>query len=1741
MAIQSNDILLSIKTKFEGTGSKQAKAATEDLAKSQGKLGDAAKKTAKDLGLETAELQELRRKAIEAKGAMQGLGSTDFGRLIAGSRQASMAMQNIRSAILGGIAGALASLAGVGFGGAFQKGIEGAQRFEKAMASVKLLTSATAAEVAKFRSIVGSMSRDTMTSTGDLAEGFFAVQSAGIQGAAALELTASAAAASALGLGSVTDIVRAASTAFAVFSADGLTTEEAVTGIAAAAKIGNFEVSELAGSMNRVLPAAKAAGANFNDVSANIANMSIYTGSATQSVENLNALFVRFNQYSPQTNKLLEAAGTNLDEIKKNIADNGLLSAMDDLKKKLANTFKGGELDTAIAAIFQDQNAISAFRNLADNAEANAARIVGYQTAIKTSTTEMQAEFKKTPAGELAAAQADLNSKIGELGRDLLPPLVTVLKSVVENFDLLKAAAVGAGAALLVGGLVAGIGTMISLLPSVIALIRAWTGAQWTLNIAMDANPIGAIIALIGILATAWTYLYGKYAVVAEGTKYLGEVFRSLWDILRAVADLIIDFQKGINTGDWSFSHIREGMARLAADSDKGAISLKRFWLAAQGKDPETGEVLVRGGQETSGADYTKSLGTSLADRQSALESAFGYMRNPQGPVTKPPTTRGGGGLSVSGVLGGAGGSGGATRKTQAERDYESAIKKSQEFVKQLNEETKGIGENAFQKKENAAQTLIATMKIGGLTKAESELVTQINASTAAYKAAFIADRIATENTAYTDQIALLRLQISLIGASAREQAIATAGMKADQEARKDKTLSADEIAARVAHAKEIAGLTEDLKLKNDAYNDSLSITSDRMARIAESVSQLTQNLGQGLGEGIERMGAALGGLLTTFSSYAAEKAKLDQDEAAAKKNASPDRQHEIELEYIDKRKKAEVGANVAALSAAKSFFKEKSTAYKVLSGLETAYRAVELAGHVKSMAMDAIATAKSIGNALLKGAAHAGAAAANIMGQLGVFGFPVVAAMLGMLAGLGVAVSGGKGNGGINYSVEDLQESAGTGSVLGDPTGKSNSISKALEAVARNTNKSLEFENAQLKALRSIDSSIGAVATALARSLGVGGALDTTDLGLGTTSKGATGIGKFNPFSWLLPGLFGSTTTKTLADQGLNFSGQNLNDLISQGIAGSTYQTVTTNTKKKFFGITTSNKTNTDTTNSAIDGDLQNQITLLIANLKTGVLAAAGILGATGAEGALAAFTVELGKISLKDMSNSEIAEALNAVFSKLGDQMAETGVPGIEAFQKAGEGLFETLQRLAKDYQVVDVTLKSIGMSFKTVGLGSVEARERLVELAGGLDALTESASSFSDTYLTKEEQIGPVMKAVSDEMTRLGLGAIKTKEDFKRLVLGLDVSTESGAELYTALMAVAPAFATVQDYLAELNGTSSDVASAIDAVKDARSALTAAYSKEASALQETINTFTSLVKSLKTYGQSLLTGPAAMLSPEEAYRAAKARFEDNRARVASGDSEAAKDTQAVSQDFLEASKNYYASSEGYFLDLEKVKTAVQAAENLAKRQVDVAEQQLEQLKTMVKTLIKIDESVLSVKDAVDGLNTAMSTALAAAGGKSSSSGSSSLPSWFSASKYGADNPDLAANFAAGGIMSQLGATLDEALAAHYLRTGAAEIASGGRKYATGAAFRNGIATRPTGFSEATMGEAGPEGILPLANIGGKLGVYSAGADNSKAILDELKKANVQRGAGDVALIAEMAAMRSEFEQLKREIARK
>jgi hypothetical protein len=631
----------------------------------------------------------------------------------------------------------------------------------------------------------------------------------------------------------------------------------------------------------------------------------------------------------------------------------------------------------------------------------------------------------------------------------------------------------------------------------------------------------------------------------------------------------------------------------------------------------------------------------------------------------------------------------------------------------------------------------------------------------------------------------------------------------------------------------------------NSAKSDEMKLY-DRQLDQLDALAQRAQSIGTILADAFGRPGQAIANLLVEFTDYADKQLALERDLAKKKEELGATNadylREEARVRNIMAANEIEHWGN--ALSAAKGFFKEGSTGYKAMATLEKVYSALQLANMIKAMVIDKASTASSVANSAVRGTADAAAGAAKIFASLGPLGFPVVAAMVAVLASLGLKGLHGGGHGPSIPTAEDVQKAQGTGTVLGDSSAKSDSIAKSLALVEAHTNKDLEYSSEMVRSLRAIEGNIGSLAAQIAQQMNLsGGGFDTSGLRLGTTT--GTGAGKYllgglgalaglmtfsgpigliggaigvlatkipvigDVVGGILHALFGTKKTVSLIDQGFQFTAQSVGEIVNSGVIGDIYNQLQTVKKSKFLGLSTGTKTSYSTQTSPLDSDFTNQIGLLIGSLRDGIVSAAKVIGVDGAEAMIDAFQLDLGRISTKDLKGDDLEKAIAAIFSKAADDMAEAVAPGLSQFQKVGEGLFETLTRLARDYQVVDVTLQSIGKVLGSVGAASVGARESLIDYFGGLDNFTELHNQFAQDFLSEAERMAPVQAAVAKAMADLGLAGIATKDQFKQTVLGLDLTTEAGQQMYAQLLAIAPEFAKVQDYLAKLNGTVADTA--------------------------------------------------------------------------------------------------------------------------------------------------------------------------------------------------------------------------------------------------------------------------------------------------------------------------------------------
>lgn len=637
------------------------------------------------------------------------------------------------------------------------------------------------------------------------------------------------------------------------------------------------------------------------------------------------------------------------------------------------------------------------------------------------------------------------------------------------------------------------------------------------------------------------------------------------------------------------------------------------------------------------------------------------------------------------------------------------------------------------------------------------------------------------------DQLAMQREELRLVGATDAARTHALATLKATQEAAAQR-FTGDKGKAYVDQQATIADAQMQNQLLVQAYNADLTHQADLLDIIARNA----QLAGQGMADAFGTAGRALGDMASGFAGYLADQERLRVSRAAELKAASQiadievraRREKQITAQYSARSSAAEIGLFGDMAAAAKGFFDEKSKGYQTMLAAEKVFRAVEFALSVKAMAQDAIHTASSVGKSAIRAAASGVEAVAKAIASLP---FPANlaagAATVAALAAIGVSVAGGLGGGSKGTTTKTND---GTGTVLGDPNAKSDSIKNAIDALKEVDTLTNTFARQMAASLRSIDSQIGNVASLVSRAGNVNASAGVTE-GFKTNAIGSV-LSKIPLIGGLLGSLFGSTTTVT--GSGLSGKAQSVGSILNGGFDAQYYSDI--QKKSKFLGITTGTKTSTQYTSA--DATLSNQFTLILKQFNDSIVAAAGPLGsATGEiQDRLNGFVVNIGKIDLKGLTGTEIQEKLSAVFGAAADNMANAAFPGIERFQKVGEGAFETLVRVASTVEAVTNAMDQLGAGARALG---IDAKVGLANQFDSISDLTSAVDGYFQAFYTSEEQAAAKQAQLARVFGSLGVAMPGTLAAFRSLVEAQDLTTAAGQSTYATLLQLAPAFADLQ----------------------------------------------------------------------------------------------------------------------------------------------------------------------------------------------------------------------------------------------------------------------------------------------------------------------------------------------------------
>ena len=381
---------------------------------------------------------------------------------------------------------------------------------------------------------------------------------------------------------------------------------------------------------------------------------------------------------------------------------------------------------------------------------------------------------------------------------------------------------------------------------------------------------------------------------------------------------------------------------------------------------------------------------------------------------------------------------------------------------------------------------------------------------------------------------------------------------------------------------------------------------------------------------------------------------------------------------------------------------------------------------------------------------------------------------------------------------------------------------------------------------------------------------------------------------------------------------------------------------------------------------------------------------------------TINLQGLTTSQQIGEKIADTINAQL----DTLSAVIFSEYTTLQKANEGLLETVIRINQQYVTIKQQIQNLGNIVTKIptDFSGKQIANSITELFGGLDSFIEQTEFFRENFLTEAERLVPIQSAVTKEFDRLntlypnlGINAIKTRDDFKKLVTGLDLTSVKSQELFASLMKVQEGFVEIitaeeeanakiaeertnlQEKLEELTLSQTQLRQKeIDKLNESNKALQIEiYAKEdfvnttktlQNSLKSTTETIKSQIQTLKEYRTNLAISDQSNLNTVQQYAQAKANIEQllttiNKAAVTPDEVKARSDAisklTGATDRWLGLSRSLYASGSQYTVDFNTAISQINAVENLLDTQLTDAEKQLEQLTQSNTFLQTIDNS--------------------------------------------------------------------------------------------------------------------------------------------------------------------------------------
>lgn len=516
----------------------------------QGRGSKAAKELASQISELSGELNDNKTKLAEAESAADEFDKSLEETTNGGLSVFTVALGNLAANVITDVIGKMRDMVA--------GSIEVGKAFDKSMSQVGAVSGATADELQALRDKAKEMGSTTKFTASEAADAFNYMAMAGwktedmlngIDGILQL------AAASGSDLATTSDIVTDALTAMGYSAKDAGRLSDVM---AAASSNANTNVEMMGATFQYAAPIVGALGMNMEDTAVAVGLMANAGIKGEKAGTALRSILTRLSTDAGATANNFGALGTLTNELGVEFYNtNGTVRDLSDIINESREAWAGlsAEQQTSYGKVIAGQEALSGWLAIMNAAPEDVDKLTKAVEGADGAAEKMANTMLDNLGGDMTLLQSKLEGVQIAIYEKFEPALrdgVKVLDKLLDAVDFVVDHSAEFVAAL--GAMAAGVAAYVGYTTALKVMEEGWkaltivtkaqTAAQWLLNAAMSANPIGIVIAAIVALVTAFVILWNK-------SEAFREFWIGLWEKVKEVAGVAWEAISGFFSDAW--------------------------------------------------------------------------------------------------------------------------------------------------------------------------------------------------------------------------------------------------------------------------------------------------------------------------------------------------------------------------------------------------------------------------------------------------------------------------------------------------------------------------------------------------------------------------------------------------------------------------------------------------------------------------------------------------------------------------------------------------------------------------------------------------------------------------------------------------------------------------------------------------------------------------------------------------------------------------------------------------------------------------------------------------------------------------------------------------------------------------------------------------------------------------------------------------------------------------------------